>query len=493
MKTCFLSMIVLISVAKLPIESAAAEAPGGHAFASRNQAPAEPVAVDVVEHDQSGAGAVPTSGEKAGTTPAMQIRIGQSSRLLTGPWRFRPGDDQRWAAPGLDDSRWEAVDLTPAPGAHDGDVGLTDYVPGWWARGHNGYSGYAWYRMRVAVDATADTRIALLAPAYVEDAYQLFWNGTLIGGTGDFSGTKPVIYSTRPQIFRLPPESANAHDAVIAIRVWMRPGLGRGQDAGGIHIAPMLGTIDAISAQYQLDWLETFKGYVVEVVEPLAFVLLALLAWCFRAQLAHGHFVQWLCSALLLTAAYRLNQAVYTWMPYEDLTTYLVVHQTLVPLGLAAWIMTWRHWYQLELWQWLTYAIAIITALSVVTVLSAVLGLTLPHGMYAMLNQIWRVPLAVVLLATAIVGLRRRQPDRLLTFIVVLFVAASQFSGALTALGVPGIWFPFGTGVSLTQYLYVGIIVGLAALLIRSVQRGENRGQSTFPLRKTYSDPGFSQ
>jgi Na+/proline symporter len=54
---------------------------------------------------------------------------------------------------------------------------------------------------------------------------------------------------------------------------------------------------------------------------------------------------------------------------------------------------------------------------------------------------------------------------------VVLFVAASQFSGALTALGVPGIWFPFGTGVSLTQYLYVGIIVSLAALLIRSVQR----------------------
>src|SRR5699024_1045505 len=80
-------------------------------------------------------------------------------------------------------------------------------------------------------------------------------------------------------------------------------------------------------------------------------------------------------------------------------------------------------------------------------------------------------PLAAVLLATAIAGLRKRQPDRLLTFIVVLFVAASQYSGALTALGVPGIWIPFGTGVSLTQYLYVGIIVGLAVMLIRMVQR----------------------
>ncbi|HEX5313820.1 MAG TPA: glycoside hydrolase, partial [Gammaproteobacteria bacterium] len=134
----------------------------------------------------------------------MKIHIGRAYRLLTGPWRFHVGDDMRWAAPDFDDSRWETADLTPAPGAHDSDVGLTDYVSGWSARGHKGYAGYAWYRMHVAVDAPSDTRIALLAPAYVEDVYQLFWNGTLIGGAGDFSGETPVIHSTRPQIFRLP-------------------------------------------------------------------------------------------------------------------------------------------------------------------------------------------------------------------------------------------------------------------------------------------------
>ena len=293
----------------------------------------------------------------------------------------------------------------------------------------------------------------------------MFWNGTLIGGSGDFSGETPVIYSTRPQVFHVPPEAANGHDAVIAMRVWMRSGLARAPDAGGIHIAPMLGTSEAINAQYQLDWLETFKGYVVEVVEPVAFVLLALLAWCLRAAISRGHFVRWLCAALLLTAAYRLNQAVYTWMPYENLSVYLAVHWALIPLGLAAWIMTWRDWYQLERWRWLTYAIGVVTLISVVLVL------TLPHDTLAMLRPIWRIPLALVLLATALVGLRKRQPDRLLTFAVVLSVAVSQFSGELAALGVPYIWFPFGTGVSLTQYAYAAIIVGLAVLLIRKVQR----------------------
>jgi hypothetical protein len=414
-------------------------------------------------NDQAGAQAAFAAGETSGSRPAVRIRIDRASRLLTGPWRFHPGDDMRWAAPDFEDGHWETADLTPAPGAHDSDVGLTDYVAGWQARGHEGYSGYAWYRMHIAVDAPAGAPLALLAPAYVEDAYQLFWNGKLVGESGDFSGETPVVYNTRPQIIRLPPAATNTHDAVIAIRVWMEPGQGRLPDAGGIHIPPTLGTTEAIDAQYQLEWLQLFNGYVVEVVEPLGFLLLAMLAWYFRALLPE-RFAHWLCAALLLTAAYRLNQAVYTWMPYESFPVYFAVHVVLIPLGLAAWIMAWRHWYRLERWRWLTCAIGL------VTVLSAVLVLTLPDDTLALVRPIWRVPLAIVLFATAIVGLRRRQPDRVLTFIVVMLIAASQFA-VLQALGVPGIWFPFGVGVSLTQYVYAALIVGLAVLLVRRIRR----------------------
>lgn len=65
--------------------------------------------------------------------------------LLDGPWRFRTGDDPRWADADADPSSWESIDLTAAPGSHDGDVGLPDFGGGWMARGHPDYHGYAWY------------------------------------------------------------------------------------------------------------------------------------------------------------------------------------------------------------------------------------------------------------------------------------------------------------------------------------------------------------
>lgn len=461
MKARFSSAIFLIAVAGWVIPSTRVEATGP---LGSSHAMAEAATFDAAENDHAAAPATTSPFGTAGSDRTMRIRIDRASHLLTGPWRFRLGDDMRRAAPDFGDADWETVGLTPAPGAHDSDVGLTDYVSGWRARGHGDYAGYAWYRLHVAVDAPAGTRLALLAPAYVEDAYQVFWNGTLLGGSGDFSAKTPVIYSTRPQAFRLPPETTNAHDAVIAIRVWMSPGQGRLPDSGGIHIPPTLGTTEAIDALYRLEWLQTFNGYVVEVVEPLAFVLLAMLAWCFRATLAPGRFAHWLCAALLLTAAYRLNQAVYAWTPYESLPVYLAVHRVLIPLGLAAWIMAWRHGYQLERWRWLTCALGIMTLLGVVLVL------TLPGDRFALVRPIWHVPLAIILFGTAILGVRRRQPDRLLTFIVVMLVAASQF-GVLEMLGVPGIWFPFGVGVSLTQYVYAALIVGLAVLLIRKIRR----------------------
>src|ERR1700761_2055561 len=70
-----------------------------------------------------------------------------SAMTLNGPWQFQIGDDPQWANPDFDDKMWESVDLTPLPGAHDGDQGLTRYTGGWSERGHRGYDGFAWYRM----------------------------------------------------------------------------------------------------------------------------------------------------------------------------------------------------------------------------------------------------------------------------------------------------------------------------------------------------------
>src|SRR5580698_10275010 len=72
------------------------------------------------------------------TAPAdsdVQVTLGESSVALAGPWKFHVGDDPAWAQTDFNDSGWEDVDLTP---------GRTGVAPGWTARGHAGYSGYAW-------------------------------------------------------------------------------------------------------------------------------------------------------------------------------------------------------------------------------------------------------------------------------------------------------------------------------------------------------------
>jgi hypothetical protein len=66
---------------------------------------------------------VPVQAHTSGTQ-AQPIVLGDSTVTLNGPWKFRTGDDARWADPAFDDSAWENVDLTPSPGANDGVLTL---------------------------------------------------------------------------------------------------------------------------------------------------------------------------------------------------------------------------------------------------------------------------------------------------------------------------------------------------------------------------------
>ena len=144
----------------------------------------------------SGWAQAPSSAQSApmarngGPAPvAMQFRMGQSLFYLYGPWKFTAGDSPLdpathqplWAEPGFDDSKWEDVDLTPTEGAIDPTAGIPGYVPGWTAKGHPGYWGYAWYRIRVRLNAQPGEKLALAGPSDVDDGYQLFANVTVLG------------------------------------------------------------------------------------------------------------------------------------------------------------------------------------------------------------------------------------------------------------------------------------------------------------------------
>jgi hypothetical protein len=212
------------------------------------------------------------------------IDLGQSVVALDGPWKFHTGDDPHWAVQDFDDSLWEAFDLTPLPGSHDGDVGLKNYVPGWAAHGHRGYYGFAWYRMSIRVGDTTQNTLYLVGPAAVDTGYQVFFNGHLVGGIGDFSRSPPSIVSIQPRLFALPrawwTEDAGHLSGVIAFRVFLLKGISSSADGGGIHIAPLLGTEKGADDHYRLEWLQTVEGYAVDAAEPFVFLALAFMAIC---------------------------------------------------------------------------------------------------------------------------------------------------------------------------------------------------------------------
>jgi len=398
------------------------------------------------------------------------IRLGPAALPLTGPWRFRLGDDPRWALPGFDDRQWEQVDLTAPPGAHDGDVGLPGYVPGWRQRGHADATGFAWYRLRVAIEEAPGVALALAGPTLVDSTYELYVDGQRLGGPGDFNGATPIAYSVRPEVFALPPASGNgSREHLIAVRVWMDP-LDAAAETGGMHVAPAIGRAESIELLRQVQWLRTFKGYVVDAVEPFAFLLLAVMA----ATLLSGGAGRWrwLCAALVLLALLRVNQVTYAWTPYQSLRGYDLATTLLKPLVLAAWVLAWREWFGLATPRWLPKASAAL-AIAGLALALATRPWFLPDMPGGMRNAAGfglagaRLGLAGLYLGVLAAALARdRGMATLLAVLAALLVGIGIFASELNALGIPGIWFPFGTGVARGQFAYSGFIALLFGLIL---------------------------
>src|SRR6478736_4239205 len=241
-----------------------------------------------------------------------------AATLLGGAWRFHTGDDPHWADPHSDDNAWEAVDMTALPGSHDGDVGLPDYVGGWMAHGHPDYHGYAWYRRAVAVPA-GGASWAILGPTLVEDGYELYWNGQLLGGSGRL-GPDPRVVGTRPLQFALPADAAGTR-GVLAVRAYKLPG-GSSPDGGGMHSAPILAPRATSDALHRAQWRRTIAGYIVEVIEPIAMLAVIGLAFGCRSRSSHKGFLIFASIALAIMAARRLNNALVAWTDLMDLVTY---------------------------------------------------------------------------------------------------------------------------------------------------------------------------
>ena len=416
--------------------------------------------------------------------------LGQSEVPLYGPWKFTVGDSPidpkagqpLWAEPWFDDSKWETVDLTPKGGAFDPIAGLAGYVPGWTAKGHPGYFGYAWYRIRVRCEGGSSSPLALAGPVDVDDAYQAFADGKLLGSFGDFSGKQPVVYYSQPFQFRLPQSCREASAGeVLAFRFWMgsqalllEPG------AGGMHSAPLLGETGVIGLHYQSQWLQLIRSYLIDPVEAVVFALLAVVAFSLIRFDRSDPVYFWIGMLFLATAFLNGWSAATSWTQWIPIRLDFVVTGAILAVIFGLWVMVWWVWFGRKGFRWLP---GVLGGLAVLFAVSHLLGQEAFPGLvsHRAALRVYALSLGLRfvffgLLAWVVIdGIRQqglgKRIDGWLVLPVILLHGVGAFSGDLIGLHLLQLWFPFGVQVSpgdIANFLIAAVIVWL--LLRRLLQ-----------------------
>jgi hypothetical protein len=430
------------------------------------------------------------------------ITLGQAAVPLYGPWKFTVDDSPvdpktgrpLWAEPDFDDSKWETVDLTPKDAAGDPISGQSGYVPGWTAKGHPGVSGYAWYRIRVQVQARPGEQLALAGPADVDDAYQVYDNGELIGQFGDFSNSsKPLAYDTMPKEFPLPEPDGHGSEAradgtspaastqVLAFRLWMEPHTPvNDPEAGGMHSAPVLGEAGAVAAVYQVRWLELIRTYASAATLALVSGVLAVITFTLILFDRSDRVYLWMGALFLLIAAYSILGSVGVWTEIQSAHLNNLLNDGLVgPLLSATWVMVFWVWFGRRP-SWLP---RLTVVLALLLMASTILGEEIFFGAVAhevavqfmTVTLVLRIFLLALLLWVVIEGIRRQGVEGWLVLPLVVLRAINAFSSRLGFLHIRMYWFPFGAqvGVGTIANLLVAVVIALLLLrrLLHSVRR----------------------
>ena len=296
------------------------------------------------------------AGLRAQETPpnAVPVTLGQSVIALYGPWKFHVGDNPQWADPNFDDSQWESVDLTPTPQATVPGVPIPGFVAGWESRGHPGYAGYAWYRMRVRISGT-DGPLTLLSPEWFDGAFQIFANGHPVGSYGKFNGPTPELYEGGGSRFALP-VSANrpgpGRSTLIAFRFYMAPAsLGTGV-RGGMHGPPRIGLPGAATAVYRVEREREYLRLASADAAGLLYFLFALLIAMIFAFSRSEKILLWPLGASVFAVIQfaLISSTVAGWMNEVWLEA-LIDLASLVSGYL--WLLTWWVYFGVQRARWL--------------------------------------------------------------------------------------------------------------------------------------------
>lgn len=408
---------------------------------------------------------------------AEQVVLGSSTVDLTGPWKFHKGDNMEWAQPDFNDAGWSSMDLTPPAGSYDPWLGTSGFMPGWTALGAPGLTGYAWYRLKVNVQydpGLSEGGLEIKMPDDVDDAYQVYVNGQMIGEFGHFTKSGVRTYLTIPRTFTLP-KGISSGEISIAIRVWMDPSTPlTNPDAGGLHGPPVLGQAAPIERMLRLDWgavnLSQISRFFELAVLLLAIVVAGVLFWLDRKEKAY----LWLglaCSAVAVQLLVTLTGNYTTLLP--GFLNLLLSDALLTPLVIALWIVFWAHWFRMgrmaQLYR-MVGGFALALALNTAMLRAPLFGRVVSVHSIAFLGPLGvflKLLLGGLLLWVAWEGMRKDHTGAWLAMPAVGLIILSLYQQELLVLHMPLNFFPFGMAVGISQIAVVVSLNIITVLLMR--------------------------
>jgi hypothetical protein len=164
---------------------------------------------------------------------------------LVGKWKFRTGDSLEWKNKNYSDESWDRI-----------------IVPGFWEnQGYRDYDGFAWYRKDFTLPENLKNKSLVLLLGKIDDIDETYFNGVLIGSTGEIKESIGEIYfDNEYQSLRgyFIPDNLLMKDEpnVIAVRVY------DGYLDGGVYQGP-IGIIT--QENYTRYWMDRKKSVLSKI------------------------------------------------------------------------------------------------------------------------------------------------------------------------------------------------------------------------------------
>ncbi|HEY6446419.1 MAG TPA: PP2C family protein-serine/threonine phosphatase [Acidobacteriaceae bacterium] len=434
----------------------------------------------------------------ASAQPATQtIVLGQSAVLLTGPWKFQPGDspwvdDPRsrpapghflWADPAFDDSAWSSMDLTPPANSIDLQFGNASFLPGWTTRGYPNLRGFAWYRLHLHVDSHGQP-VAVEMPVNVDDAYQVFADGRYLGEFGQFHPHRVTLYYGHAVVLGLPPLGADGN-LDLALRFYMSDVSPlRWPYAGGMHSTPLLGLGSTILYRGNVDNERVDDGALGDSLGALICLLALPFALWAAVRNRRDRVWRWLTLALAFNMAGvgaqtvgQLNWSASMWAGEFWGLTFSA------PALELCWVVFWWRWFGLEKRSWIPRSGALLAAACFVTVFcfeSPLLGFSfasqaLLHACSIAMVCIYAA-LGALLLVLLVEGFRRDRTAALAaTAPILLLEYSSLYAPLLVTIHSASHIFVGAFGIEYPALAAICMILIVGVLSVRRFLRNRDR------------------